>query len=118
MLRVQGFPEAIPELVEEAGRVGDIAIRRAVGSGTRSAVFEAADATTGMPVALKRISKTAVTSLAELRDVAMELRALRVLSGGDGFLEFRDVLATRRYVYFVLERFGAAPRRPKAPFRV
>ena len=59
----------------------------------------------GMPVALKRISKTAVTSLAELRDVAMELRALRVLSGGDGFLEFRDVLATRRYVYFVLEQF-------------
>jgi len=115
VLKAEGFPEAIQEteLVEEDGRVGGFALQAVVRSGAFSVLLEAKDAT-GKPVALKRIAKGEVTKLGDLRNVAMELRALRALLGGDSLLEFHKVLASRRYVYFVLERFGAAPGRPNA----
>ena len=77
-----------------------------VASGAFSSVWEGVDAG-GAAVALKRIAKVEVKSLKTLRNIVAELRALRALSGGCvQLLELRGVMASRKYLYFVLEHFG------------
>ena len=99
------MPAGAELLTEDEGQVGDVALRRVLGKGAFSSVWEGADAD-GRAVALKRIAKRDVKTLRELKNVVAELKALRALSGGHGLLEFRGTLASKRYVYFMLEHFG------------
>ncbi|KAH8068379.1 serine/threonine kinase [Aureococcus anophagefferens] len=91
-------------LVEEAHRVGDVATG-AARLGRCSGVFEGTWPD-GRPCAVKRISKRDAKTRQEVRNVASELEALRLLSGAPHALELQAALASLDYLYFVVERFG------------
>ncbi|EGB03547.1 hypothetical protein AURANDRAFT_67932 [Aureococcus anophagefferens] len=100
-----GLPAVDESLVEEAHRVGDVATGAKLGSGACSGVFEGTWPD-GRPCAVKRISKRDAKTRQEVRNVASELEALRLLSGAPHALELQAALASRDYLYFVVERFG------------
>ncbi|KAH8059619.1 G-protein coupled receptor kinase [Aureococcus anophagefferens] len=74
-----GLPAVDESLVEEAHRVGDVATGAKLGSGACSGVFEGTWPD-GRPCAVKRISKRDAKTRQEVRNVASELEALRLLS--------------------------------------
>lgn len=102
---VAELPAVDESLVEEAHRVGDVATGATLDSGACGGVFEGTWPD-GRPCAVKRISKRDAETLQEVRNVASELEALRLLSGAPHALELQAALASRDYLYFVVERFG------------
>ena len=82
--------------------------REKLGQGSFATVTMAVDETTGEKVAMKRIDKEAVTSVSALRNIAIEITALRRLGCHARITKLLDVLHTNSYVTLVLEHGGVS----------